>query len=315
MNNEPKKNISFVIPLFNEQENLTLLHEKLTSEVQKLNRSYEIIFIDDGSTDKSLDVLTNLHKENGRIRIFSFRGNLGKSEALNCGFSNATGKIIITLDADMQDDPAEIHKFIEKIESGFDLVVGWRKPRRDSLTKKISSRLFNFIVKLLSGLKLHDINCGFKAMTHVVAKELNIYGELHRLIPALAYWKKFRVTEIIVNHQPRHAGTSNFGLERTLKGIFDLLTVTFLGRYRRRPLHFFGSAGFTIGLIGFIISGYLAIEWFQGVRPIGNRPLLMLGVLMIIMGVQLFSVGLLGEMIASRETTKEKEFPLKKTQG
>ncbi|MDR1021053.1 MAG: glycosyltransferase family 2 protein [Synergistaceae bacterium] len=288
--------ISFVIPCFNEEDSLKALCEEIIKNISALKHEYEIIFVDDGSTDNSVNVIKHLIADNNSVRLISFRKNLGKSLALQSGFRNCNGDIIITMDADLQDDPCEINKFIEKIEEGYDLVSGWKYERHDPLEKRFPSKIFNKTVSYLSGVRLHDFNCGFKAYRREVTQNVDIYGELHRYIPVLAHRKGFRIAEIKITHNSRQYGKSKFGMERYLRGFFDSITVVFLSKYYDRPMHIFGRLGGGVSLIGVLISTYLSIEWLRGF-PIGNRPLLLLGILCILLGVQLFSIGLIGDMM------------------
>jgi glycosyltransferase involved in cell wall biosynthesis len=290
--------ISIVVPLYNEQDSLKELTEKINLTLEQMAVGYEICFIDDGSTDGSLEILKEIRKDNTHVKIISFRRNHGKSAALCEGFKMAEGEIIITMDADLQDDPSEFPNLLEKIKSGYDMVSGWKKKRRDPLSKKIPSKIFNYITAILTGIKIHDFNCGLKAYRHEVIREIPVYGELHRYLPVLAHWRGYRVGEVIVRHHPRKFGMTKYGWKRLFHGFFDLLTVLFLTRYRQRPLHLFGFLGFLSFFIGFVILLYLTILWFQG-YGIGNRPLLFLGVLLIIVGMQSFSIGLIGEMITN----------------
>lgn len=291
-------NISIVIPLYNEDESLNELYDKISSVLRKENLLYEIIFIDDGSRDNSLDVLKELRSKDGNIKIISFQKNYGKSAALSQGFKFANGDIVITMDADLQDDPNEIPKLIEMINTGHDLVSGWKKKRNDPISKTIPSKLFNYTTSKLTGIKIHDFNCGLKAYRKKVIKEIPVYGELHRYLPVLAHWRGYEVGELIVTHHKRKFGKTKFGARRFLSGFFDLFTVLFLTRYRQKPLHLFGFLGLLSLLAGFAVSLYLTIVWFQG-HGIGNRPLLFLGILLIIVGMQSFSIGLIGEMITN----------------
>jgi len=290
--------LSIVIPLYNEQESLEELTTRIGKNIQPLNLHYEIIFVDDGSSDASLNVLKNLKQKSAQIKILSFRKNYGKSAALSEGFKVASGKIVITMDADLQDDPAEIPNLISKINSGYDMVSGWKKKRHDPLQKTIPSKFFNFTTARLTGIKIHDFNCGLKAYRREVIKEIPVYGELHRYLPVLAHRRGYSVGEIIVQHHPRKHGTTKYGLRRFFDGFFDLLTVLFLTRYKQKPLHLFGLFGLISFFFGFLISAYLTILWFEG-HGIGNRPLLFLGILLIIVGMQSFSIGLIGEMITN----------------
>jgi glycosyltransferase involved in cell wall biosynthesis len=291
-------NVSIIIPLFNEDESLFELYEKIVTVLNTEKLDYEIIFIDDGSRDNSLKFLKELHSKDNKIKIYSFQKNYGKSAALSQGFKKANGDIVITMDADLQDDPNEIPKLIEMINSGHDLVSGWKKKRNDPVSKTIPSKLFNFITSKLTGIKIHDFNCGLKAYRKKVIKEIPVYGELHRYLPVLAHWRGYKVGELIVLHHKRKYGKTKFGARRFLSGFFDLFTVLFLTRYRQKPLHLFGFFGLLLFLAGFVISLYLTVIWFQG-HGIGSRPLLFLGVLLIIVGMQSFSIGLIGEMITN----------------
>ena len=288
--------VSIVIPIRNEEQNLLALHREITDAFRKLNRPYEIIFVNDGSTDGSIATLEELAISDPAVEVIHLRRNFGKAVALSVGFREARGDIVITMDGDLQDNPSEIPRFIAGIESGFDLVSGWKRRRRDPLSKTLPSRVFNRVVSLATGLRLHDFNCGFKAYSRNLVEHLRIYGELHRFIPALAHGEGFRVTEIPVNHRPRMHGKSKYGWERYMRGTLDLLTVMFIMRYTRKPLHLFGAIGLLLMLAGIGINSYLAAIWLMG-EAIGHRPLLSLGVLMTVLGVQFISTGLLGEMI------------------
>jgi glycosyltransferase involved in cell wall biosynthesis len=290
--------LSIIIPLYNETDSLNELTKQIVDVLKDLNLSYEICFVDDGSTDDSLIRIKKLREQNHNIKILSFRKNYGKSAALSEGFKMTSGDIIITIDADLQDDPWEIPNLIQKINNGFDLVSGWKKKRRDPITKTLPSKLFNFITARLTGIKIHDFNCGLKAYRKEVIKEIPVYGSLHRYLPVLAHWKGFAIGEIIVHHHARKYGVTKYGWRRFFDGFFDLFTVLFLTRYRQKPLHLFGFFGMTSFMAGFIISVYLTILWFQG-YGIGSRPLLFLGILLIIVGMQSFSIGLIGEMITN----------------
>ena len=300
--------LSVVIPLFNEEDSLPELILQLESEIKNIpqaRNSYEIIFVDDGSKDKSFDVLKSIRARNQNVRAIRFRRNYGKSAALSVGFDKARGQFVGTMDSDLQDDPAEFGKMLEKINEGYDLVSGWKKKRHDPITKTIPSRFFNFVTSCVSGLKLHDFNCGIKLYRRDVVKYLQVYGEMHRYLPVLAKWGGFKVTEIPVMHHPRRYGKSKFGFSRFIKGFLDLLTVWFTNRYLKRPLHFFGTVGTLVGLTGFGIDLYLTIEWFLGNTYLTNRPLALFGVALIIVGVQLISMGLLGEMIAKNSLEQQ----------
>lgn len=286
-----------LIPLYNEVESLQELHEEITGVIDSLGRSAELLYIDDGSTDGSFDLLKELHAQRPGVRVFQFRKNYGKSAALAKGFQEARGDFIITMDADLQDDPKEIPALIAKLEEGYDLVSGWKKNRFDPFVKRTTSKMFNRVTCLLTGLKINDINCGLKAYRREVTEAISVYGQLHRFLPVLAQWEGFRITEIVVHHHARKYGVSKFGFSRFTAGFFDLITVLFITRYTRRPLHLFGFAGLLSFLFGSAISIYLAIERLFFNKFLSNRPLIWLGILAIIVGVQFVSIGLLGEMI------------------
>jgi glycosyltransferase involved in cell wall biosynthesis len=292
--------VSVVIPLFNEEESLPELHALIAEVCEKHHISREILFMDDGSTDGSLQVLKELAAKDNTVRVLSFRKNYGKSAALQTAFRHAKGMAVISMDADLQDDPHEIPGLLAKIAEGYDLISGWKRKRYDPLSKTIPSKLFNFVTGFLSGIRLHDFNCGLKAYRHEVVESLHIYGELHRFVPVLAHKQGFRVGEMSVRHHPRKHGRTKFGAGRFLNGFLDLITVLYLTRFTRSPLHLFGSLGLVAILLGVAINLYLVIGWLQRIW-IGNRPLLFLGVLLIVVGVQFFSFGLLAEMMTRQE--------------
>lgn len=287
--------VSVVVPTYNEVDNVEALYEEIVPALS--DYTWELLFIDDGSTDGTWERILKLLETDGRVRGIRFKKNFGKSEALRVGFHEASGDIVITMDADLQDDPREIPRFVEAINEGYDMVNGWRAQRRDPLGKSLPSKLFNFILNRTVGLSLHDFNCGFKAYLRPLVAEVSVYGDLHRYMPALAHWRGFAVTEIPVNHRPRARGRSKFGVSRFVGGLLDLFTVLFLTRFGLKPLHLFGSLGAIFSAAGAGICIYLTVLWFNG-EPIGQRPLLMLGVLLIITGIQLFIFGLVAEMVA-----------------
>ena len=295
----PQGMISVVVPLLNEEHSLDVLYREISDALEPQGQPYEVIFVDDGSTDGSLAVLSRLHDETTNVVVVQLRRNFGKAAALQAGFLEARGDIVVTIDADLQDDPAEIPQLLAKLDEGFDLVSGWKTRRNDPLTRRLFSRLFNWSTAVVSGVRLHDVNCGLKAYRAEVLQGMRLYGELHRFIPVLASYRGFRIAETPVNHRARQHGHSRYGPERYLRGFFDLLSVTFMGRYRQRPLHLFGGLGLLMGAIGFIILLYLTVIWLWG-AGIGNRPLLTLGVLLEVVGIQLVSLGLLSEMITSQ---------------
>ncbi|MHB8642555.1 MAG: glycosyltransferase family 2 protein [Gaiellaceae bacterium] len=290
--------ISVVLPVFNEERSVALLFEELQAALDPLGESWEAVYVDDGSTDGTLAALTRLHSRTENVRVVRLRRNFGKAAALSAGFANAHGDVVITLDGDLQDDPAEIPRLLAKLTEGYDLVSGWKTKRRDPITRRIPSKIFNWMTGRMSGLRLHDQNCGFKAYRAEVVRGLVLYGELHRFIPVLAHEQGYRVTELPVNHRPREHGRSRYGVERYLRGFLDLLTVSFMGRYRHRPLHLFGGLGLSLGVIGFAVLIYLSVVKLSG-HAIGQRPLLTLGVLLVVVGLQFFSLGLISEMITS----------------
>jgi len=299
--------VSFVIPVFNEENSLKELHDRINTQIKPLTENYDIIFVDDGSTDNSLEILNKICEKNRHIKIIKLRKNFGKSIALDEGFKLAQGEIIFTMDADLQDDPKEISRFMSKLTDGYDLVVGWKQQRKDSfLSKKLPSKFFNCIVNIASGLKIHDHNCGFKAFRKDLVKRLSLYGDLHRYIPALAHSMGFKVTEIRVEHHTRSYGKSKYGIKRFYHGFFDFMTIIFLTKYLKRPMHLFGWFGVLFSLSGFVICSYLTVLWFWG-EKIGGRPLLILGVLLILVGIQFVSTGLVAEMITHGSQKKVKE--------
>ena len=294
----PARNrVSIIIPLYNEEESL----QPLSSDIRKVcitnNYDFEVIMVDDGSTDGSLKVMKDICRGDVRFKYVSFQKNYGKSAALNVGFKMATGQYVITMDADLQDDPIEIPNLIAKVKDGYDVVSGWKKKRYDPFIKKHSSKFFNWVTKVFSGVKIHDFNCGLKIYKKVVTDNVRIYGELHRYIPVLASWKGFKVGEIVVQHHPRQYGKTKFGVSRFFKGFVDLLTVVFITRYVKRPMHLFGFMGGLSTLAGLVINAILSYEKIVCGLPLSNRPMLFLGVLLMIIGLQFFSMGLIGEMI------------------
>jgi glycosyltransferase involved in cell wall biosynthesis len=307
--------ISFVIPVYNEEQSLAELYEQILANVQPTGHAFEIIFIDDGSTDGSFKVMEELHQRDDRVSVIQFRRNYGKAAALDVGFDQAEGEIVFTLDADLQDDPVEIPRFLEKLEEGYDMVVGWKFPRLDPITKTAPSKLFNATLRFSTGLDIHENNSGYKAMRKVVADEMTLYGEMHRFVPAIAHWRGFRVTEIKVKHHPRKFGKTKYGLARMWRGFFDFTTIYFLNQFTRRPLHFFGGIGVVIFGVGFIIDLILTVEWALGLTVLHTRPLLWLGVLMIIVGIQFLIFGLLAEMITYGRITKQADYSIRQKLG
>jgi glycosyltransferase involved in cell wall biosynthesis len=298
--------ISVVVPLFNEEHSLDALYHEIAAVLDSQPEPYEVVFVDDGSTDGSMASLERLHAETTNVVVVHLRRNFGKAAALQAGFLEARGDVVVTMDADLQDDPAEIPQLLAKLDEGFDLVSGWKTRRNDPWSRRVLSKVFNWATAVVSGVRLHDVNCGLKAYKAEVLKGLRIYGELHRFIPVLASYRGFRVAEIPVNHRAREHGRSRYGLSRYLRGFFDLLSVTFMGRYRHRPLHLFGGLGLVMGFVGSLVLLYLTVIKIGG-AAIGHRPLLTLGVLLVVVGIQLLSLGLLSELITSQHEERMDE--------
>jgi glycosyltransferase involved in cell wall biosynthesis len=298
--------LSVVVPVYNEERSVELLFDEIRAALEPLEQEWEVVFVDDGSIDGSFSALTRLHARAANVRVVRLRRNFGKAAALSAGFGQSTGDVIVTIDADGQDDPAEIPRLLAKLDEGYDLVSGWKTKRQDPWRRRVLSRIFNRVTGWISGVRLHDMNCGLKAYRAEVVRGLALYGELHRFLPVLAHERGFRITELAVNHRPREHGRSRYGLERYLRGFFDLITVTFMGRYRHRPLHLFGGLGLALGGIGFLICVYLTVLWFAG-HAIGHRPLLTLGVLLVVVGMQFLSLGLIGEMITTHHEERATE--------
>ena len=287
--------VSVIVPGFNEADSLAELARQVRESLEG-KRAYELIFVDDGSTDATWSVIAGIRKDDPRVKGIRLRKNFGKAMALSAGFQRAQGSILITMDADLQDDPVDLPAFIAKIEEGEDVVVGWKVSRLDPANRLVLSRIFNGTVRRATGVQLHDMNCGFKAYRREVIRSIPVYGDLFRFIPAFAAWEGFRVAEVPVKHHARKYGTSRYGLERILRGFFDLLSVMFLTRYQRKPMHLFGLVGLVLGGVGFLVELYLTVLWFLG-HKIGDRPLLLLGALLILAGIQFFSMGFIGEFL------------------
>ena len=298
--------ISVVVPVHDEERTVALLYDELRSALEPLGRPWEAIFVDDGSADGTFGALTRLHSAAENVRVVRLRRNFGKAAALVAGFDQARGDVVVTIDGDLQDDPAEIPRLLAKLDEGFDLVSGWKTRRRDRLSRRLLSRLFNAVTSRFSGLRLHDMNCGLKAYRAEVVHGLRLYGELHRFIPVLAHYRGFRIAELPVNHRPREHGRSRYGIERYVRGFLDLLTISFIGRYRHRPLHLFGGVGLVLMTTGIGILVYLTVDKVLG-HAIGGRPLLTLGVLLVVVGMQFFSLGLISEMITSHHEERAPE--------
>ncbi len=290
--------LSLVIPVHNERDALPGLLEEIRAVCAGIDGEHEIVVVDDGSTDGTAALLEAEARGHRDLKMVRLRRNFGKSAALDAGFERTAGAIVITMDGDGQDDPAEIPAMIASLREGYDVVSGWKRERRDPALKRWPSKLFNWVTARLSGLDLHDFNCGFKAYRGECARSLEVYGELHRYIPVLAADQGWRVTELAVEHRPRVHGQSKFGSERYARGLFDLMTVLFIGRYQQRPLHLFGGIGLLMILVGVLILSYLTVLRIEG-EGIGDRPLLLLGVLLVVVGIQFLTFGLLGQLLAA----------------
>jgi glycosyltransferase involved in cell wall biosynthesis len=294
----PRPRLSVVVPLLNEVETLGPLYDEVRAALEQTEADWEIVYVDDGSTDGSYRELVRLHTTHANVRVVRLRRRFGKAAALAAGFDAAAGDVIVTIDADLQDDPAEIPKLLAKLEEGYDIVSGWKHNRRDPFSRRLVSRIYNGATALVTGLRLHDMNCGLKAYRAEVLRDVQLYGELHRFVPVLAHQLGYSATELPVSHRPRETGRSRYGPERYVRGFFDLLTVAFMGRYRYRPMHLFGGIGLALGGGGFAILLYLTVLKLGG-AGIGERPLLLLGILLVVVGIQSFSLGLVGEMLTS----------------
>lgn len=318
LTSEPREQIevSIVIPVYDEEDSIEPLHAQLSAALAPLCIDWEVIFVDDGSQDGTLERLERLHRIDERVHALSLRRNFGKSAALLAGFQEARGEVIVTLDGDLQDDPAELPRFLSAIAEGRDLVSGWKRVRQDPLSKTLPSKLFNLTVRLATGIPLHDFNCGFKAYRREVLDELKLYGELHRFIPVLAYWKGYRVGELEVRHRPRLSGRSKFGPGRLLRGLLDFLKVLFLTRYLQRPLQLFGLLGLVLWLLGGLGFLYLLVLKLQGHSIFQSHgPLLFLSGILIISGIQLFMLGLVGEMLRHYAFRPSEEYSIKRKLG
>lgn len=290
--------LSIVIPLYNEEENVKPLYEQLKATLDEIGREYEIIVVDDGSTDRSFAILKGLHEGDERLKVIRFRRNFGQTAAFAAGFDHSQGEVVITMDADLQNDPADIPLLLEKIEEGYDVVSGWRVKRKDPfLTRRLPSMVANWLISHVTGVHLHDYGCSLKAYRREVVKNVQLYGELHRFIPALASWMGISVAEVPVRHHPRRFGRSKYGLSRTARVLLDLITVRFLLSYSTRPIHIFGGLGLVGFALGMALGAYLSFVKFVLGQSIGGRPLLLLAVLLMVVGVQLISMGLLGELV------------------
>ena len=309
--------LSVVIPVYNEEENIRLLHERLRKALDQLDQEYEILFVDDGSTDTTLSILEEIQSKDTRVIVLSLRRNFGQTAAFAAGFDFARGDVVVTMDGDLQNDPADIPKLLELIKDN-DLVSGWRKKRKDPfLSRRLPSVMANWLISKVTGVKLHDYGCSLKAYRREVIKNLKLYGEMHRFIPAVASWYGVRVAEVETIHHPRLHGKSKYGISRTLKVVLDLITVKFLQSFSTKPIQFFGPVGVLSGLLGFLILFYLSFDKLFFGHDIGGRPLLLLGALLIIVGIQLIGMGLLGEMLVRvyHESQRKPIYVIKKILG
>lgn len=313
--------ISVVIPVYNEQDSLAVLHDELARTAQAANLSFEILFVDDGSSDGSWDVIRTLSETHPDVHGIRFRRNFGKAAALSAGFAAAHGDIIMTLDADLQDDPAEIPRFLAKLNEGFDIVSGWKQIRLDPWHKVFPSRVFNGMVSGLTGVKLHDHNCGMKCYRAEIFREIRLYGELHRFIPVLAEARGFKISEIPINHRPRKFGQSKYGVRRFVKGFLDLLTVKFLTGFGQRPQHLLGSIGLFSFALGFLGMLYLAAEWIltqldiATFPPLHQRPLLIYAVAATLLGAQMMSIGFVAELMTAYMGKDQESYSVKERTG
>jgi len=306
--------LSILVPVYNEVDSLAQLHREITEGCRGAVTDYEIVFVDDGSSDGSAQALDALADADAHVFVVHLRRNFGKSPALAAGFERVRGAIVITMDADLQDDPAMIPEFVRRIRAGADMVSGWKQKRHDPLDKTLPSRVFNGVVRKLSGVQLHDFNCGFKAYRAECIQELRVYGGFHRFLPVFAQDRGFRVEELVVHHRARQHGHSKFGNKRLLEGMLDLPTVLLLTRYRTRPLHFFGIPGAMILFVGLTLLSYLTVIWFMG-QSVGTRPLLTLGVLLTITGVQILCVGLVAEVVVRTSLNRAEVYVVRGVRG
>jgi glycosyltransferase involved in cell wall biosynthesis len=311
----PPLDVSVLVPVLDEAATVGELAARIAEVLERLGRSFEIVFVDDGSRDGTAERVREARRRDERVRLVRLRRNFGKAAALCAGLDHSVGRIVVTMDGDLQDDPAEIPRFLEALDGqNLDLVSGWKRRRRDPISKRYPSRLFNWVTRRMASVDLHDFNCGFKAYRREVLEQISVYGELHRYIPVLASRRGFAVGEIEVQHHPRRHGTSKYGWDRLYKGLLDLITVLFITKYTRRPLHLFGAIGLMLLAAGVAINTYLAVIWFLG-EPLSNRPLLLLGVLLMLLGLQVLTTGLLGEMITFKNFERRDSYSIQQIEG
>ena len=310
--------ISVVVPTYNEEENIKLLYDELSEVMRAMDHEYEVLFVDDGSSDTTLSVLTSIQKIDAHIKVIRFRRNFGQTAAMSAGFDYASGDVIITMDADLQNDPHDIPRFIEKFDEGYDVVTGWRHNRQDAfINRKLPSMIANKIISWTTGVALHDYGCTLKAFRREVIKNIHLYGEMHRFIPAIASGMGISFTEIKVNHRARRFGTSKYGISRTIRVVLDLITVKFLLSYATRPIQIVGLLGFISGSVGFIIALIMTIQRQFFEIPLSDRPLLLLAILLIFIGIQFVSIGLIAELQARtyHEAQEKPVYFVKETYG
>ncbi|MFA5054956.1 MAG: glycosyltransferase family 2 protein [Dehalococcoidia bacterium] len=289
--------LSIVIPTYNEEKNVSLLHDEISAALKNIDAGYEIIFVDDGSTDGTYSALKEMRGRDGRVKIVKFKKNFGQSAAMAAGFEHAKGGIVVTMDADMQNDPSDIPLLLVELEKGYDVVCGWRKKRKDSISKKLFSRFANLLRRKLTGATIHDSGCSLRAYRKECLKSLELYGEMHRYIPAMLSWKGYRIGEVRTNHRPRAHGRTKYGYQRLIKGFLDLILILFWQKYSMRPIHLLGGSGIVLAIIGVLLGLYLGIERLAFGTPLGDRPLFMLAILMIIVGIQFLVFGVLADIL------------------
>lgn len=310
--------ISVVVPFYNEEENIEPLHTELSNTLKSLEREYSIIFVDDGSSDNTYRKMLNVREKDDTVKIIKFRKNFGQSAALKAGFDNAKGSIVISMDGDLQNDPSDIPKLIEKIEKeDYDVVCGWRADRKDKFSKKITSKFANLLRKMTTGEKIHDSGCTFRAYRNGCVKGLDLYGEIHRYIPAMLLWKGYRIGEVKVKHHPRKYGITKYNWKRISKGFLDLIVITFWQKFSVRPIHMFGGLGLLLGISGTLLGGYMGIERLFFGKGLSDRPLFLLAILMVIIGVQFVASGILADIMCKLYygQNERKNYLIEKTVG
>jgi glycosyltransferase involved in cell wall biosynthesis len=310
---EKPKSVSVVVPFLNEEDSLVTLHQRIANVMNETDRDWNLIFVDDGSVDRGTEIAADIARMHENVTLLQFTRNFGKASALSAGMAHSKSDIIITMDADLQDDPTEIPSFLEKLSEGYDVVSGWKQKRNDPLGKTLPSLVFNRMTAKLLNVELNDINCGFKAYTHRATRRLNLYGELHRFTPALLHADGFRYAELPVKHHAREHGYSKYGTTRMIKGLLDLVTVKLITKYQSRPLHFFAFLGLPLLLLGLAAIGYLSILWCLGMGPIGTRPLLQIGILLTVTGVQILGIGLIAELVQATGLKEGDKYVIDKT--